>query len=157
MATATCSPRAEVTTEGRQLTPRGGEPPTVSWPDRGSRVRHFGRGASYPLHMAVPDPKVLLGRKKYGREEYVQDMLAALIVGGDPPRWNVPSIPTERGGALLTAIARPATTDWEPPGGGLPTFVNEFELRRRHEDEVSGWPDFAAIWPSAVFVIELKT
>jgi hypothetical protein len=44
--------------------------------------------------MVLPDPHELRQRKKYGREEYVQELLAALIVGDTPPRWNMPALPT---------------------------------------------------------------
>ena len=62
--------------------------------------------------MTVPDAATLLGRKKYGREEYVQDILAALIVGGDPPRWNVRTTPTARGSAFVTDVVNLAMPGW---------------------------------------------
>jgi hypothetical protein len=101
--------------------------------------------------MSIPEPDSLLRRKRYGREEYVQDLLAALIVGGDPPRWNTPAHPTQRGTQLLATIAR------ESPTGDPLAFFNEFELVRRRESEVSGWPDFATVSADKLVMIELKT
>src|SRR4051812_24342175 len=101
--------------------------------------------------MSLPEPDSLLRRKRYGREEYVQDLLAALVVGGEPPRWNSPAHPTQRGAELLATIAG------ESPTGDPPVFFNEFELQRRRESEVSGWPDFATISSDTLVMIELKT
>jgi hypothetical protein len=36
-------------------------------------------------------------------------------------------------------------------------FVNEFGLKARRDDEISGWPDFASVWPDALVMIELET
>lgn len=63
----------------------------------------------------------------------------------------MPALPTVRGAQLLTALAGGKA------GAGELQFVNEFELKARHDDEMAGWPDFAAVWPDALVMIELKT
>jgi hypothetical protein len=105
--------------------------------------------------MGCPDPIELRARKRYGREEYVQDLLACLIVAGDAPRWNTPTLPTSRGRRLLADIAAHAGVKLDE--GAPLMFVNEFELLRRHESELSGWPDFAIVCPDRLILIELKT
>jgi hypothetical protein len=106
--------------------------------------------------MTVPDARTLLSRKRYGREEYVQDILAALIVGADPPRWNVAATSTLRGAAFFTDLVNLATSGWVTTEASF-EFVNEFELQRRDEAEVSGWPDFAGVWSDSLALVELKT
>lgn len=105
--------------------------------------------------MAVPAPDELRQRHTYWREGYVQDLLAALIIGAEPPKWNTPAIPTERGWRflddLLEAFGCPAV------GRDGARFYSEFELPRRHDDEVSGWPDFAVLSEQRLMVVELKT
>ncbi len=45
-----------------------------------------------------------LALSDWGREEYLQRLVTTLIVGGDPPRWNTPSRPTEQGQRFLQPL-----------------------------------------------------
>lgn len=103
--------------------------------------------------MPCPDPERLRARKRYGREEYVQEMLACLIVGGEPPKWNQSVRATARGERLLRHIASRADLEMAQDA----YFVNEFELLRRADGYPSGWPDFGFYTDTELLLIELKT
>jgi hypothetical protein len=64
--------------------------------------------------------------------------------------------PTERGWRFLDDLFRSCGWPAEDQKSHA-QFFSEFELPRRHEDEVSGWPDFAVRSPTRLAIIELKT
>lgn len=100
-------------------------------------------------------PDDLLRRLKIGREEAMQRLITSLIVGGRYPRWNQRSRATAEGSRFLRALySRSFGTDW--PGDDF-EFVDEFELRARHDAEKGGAPDWAAVWPDRLWLIELKS
>lgn len=105
------------------------------------------------------DPQELWRRLKLGREEYLQRLITTLIVGGQPPPWNVPRPPSEQGVAflrLLDGLAHGERADWDAwvrPD----VFVDEYLLPKVEESAPNGWPDWAALWPDRAWVIELKT
>lgn len=105
------------------------------------------------MDMGCPDPAELRQRKRYGREEYLQDLLACLIVGGNAPRWNQPVRASERGERFLRHVAQLTGLAMKAPDA---LFVNEFELPRLNEGEPSGWPDFAFYSNDELLIIELK-
>jgi hypothetical protein len=106
--------------------------------------------------MGVPDAAELRARRKYGREGFVQDCLAALVVGGWPPKWNVPTAPTARGVAFLRRLACEAARVAIEPSVAV-DFVKECQLPARTPEEESGWPDYGVLWPGGLLLIELKT
>lgn len=99
--------------------------------------------------------RTVLTRRKLGREESLQLVLTTLIVGGTYPQWGTRNKPTERGAEFLRRLH--ALVFGKDPGSPCDVFVDEFELPRRHQDERSGWPDWAVLWPERVWMIELKT
>ncbi|MEV4365780.1 hypothetical protein AB0J71_01845 [Nonomuraea sp. NPDC049637] len=103
----------------------------------------------------MEDPLHLLGRLRLGREEYCQRLLTMLIVAGPYPPWNSRSRPSPQGARFLRSLDELSfgQGDWRTP----PLFVDEFELRPRHDDEQGGAPDYAALWPDRLWMIELKT
>jgi hypothetical protein len=102
----------------------------------------------------LDDPDQLWHHTKLGREEYMQRLLATLILGEEARGWNVRRSPSERGAAFLRELHRThhAGTPEEPP-----IFVDEFELPARHDAEKAGWPDHGVEWPERLFMIELKS
>jgi hypothetical protein len=93
-------------------------------------------------------------RPSFGREEYMQRLLASLILGEAASGWNRPRPPSDLGAGFireLHGLCFDATPDAQP------VFVDEFELPARTDSERSGWPDHAAIWPERLFLIEPKT
>ncbi|MFG1708556.1 hypothetical protein ACFLIM_35685 [Nonomuraea sp. M3C6] len=105
--------------------------------------------------VAIENPLHLLGRLRLGREEYCQRLLTMLIVGGPYPRWNRRTRPSPQGAAFLRSLDELSfgPTEWNGP----PLFVDEFELRPRHDDEQGGAPDYAVLWNERLWMIELKT
>jgi hypothetical protein len=106
--------------------------------------------------MPLPDPAVLQARRRHSREECIQDLLASLIVGGPPPRWNTPATPSPRGHQFLHLFAGQEASGNGPSPTDDVRFYNEFELPRRHDTEAAGWPDFAVLTPDRLTLIELK-
>jgi hypothetical protein len=102
----------------------------------------------------LSEPASLWATTRLGREEYVQKLLATLVLGEEARGWNVPRPASERGAEFLRAL-HAATFDGTPDAD--PVFVDEFELPARTRDERAGWPDHAVIWPDRLFIIELKT
>jgi hypothetical protein len=104
-------------------------------------------------------PRELWRRLKLGREEYLQRLITTLIVGGDPPAWNVPQTPSWQGQLFLRLLD--GLAHGEPPGRqastGADVFVDEYLLPKIEESARNGWPDWAVLWPDRVWVIELKT
>ncbi|SDM25262.1 hypothetical protein SAMN05421869_13917 [Nonomuraea jiangxiensis] len=103
----------------------------------------------------MEDPLHLLGRLRLGREEYCQRLLTMLIVGGPYPPWNSRSRPSPRGAWFLRSLDELSfgQSGWRTQ----PLFVDEFELRPRHDDEQGGAPDYAVLWADRLWMIELKT
>ncbi len=101
------------------------------------------------------NPAALLGRLRLGREEYCQRLLTMLILGGSYPRWNTPSAPTPQGTRFLQAVDERCfgKYSWHTE----PSFVDEFELPKRHDGEAGCAPDYAVLWPDRVWLVELKT
>lgn len=106
--------------------------------------------------MGCPDPDQLRARFRSGREEFLQLLIASLVVGDTPPKWNQPSAVTDRGRQWLTDLIAIAGLPAPSPRDEM-SFVNEFELPRRHDAETAGWPDYAVLYPGALLLIELKT
>lgn len=100
------------------------------------------------------DPDGLWRSTGLGREEFVQKLLSTLIVGHERHRWNVPETPSERGLQFLNALVG---AYFEGLVLEDPSFVDEYEFPRRHDDERSGWPDQAVVTPDLLVLIELKT
>ncbi|MDP8929645.1 MAG: hypothetical protein M3O70_13995 [Actinomycetota bacterium] len=102
----------------------------------------------------LQDPDRLWHTTGLGREEFVQRLLSTLVFGHARHRWNTPGPPSERGREYLSGLAGEYL-------GGLSVFeaqfVDEFELPRRHDDELAGWPDQAVIAREALLLIELET
>ncbi len=97
----------------------------------------------------------LLRRLKVGREEAMQRLITSLIVGGRYPRWNERSRSTPAGAHFLRLLhARSFGEPW--PGDDF-RFVDEFELRARHDLEMGGAPDWAVLWDDRLWLIELKS
>jgi hypothetical protein len=87
-------------------------------------------------------PETLWATTRLGREEFVQKLLATLILGEAVRGWNVPRPPSDRGATFLRAL-HAAAFDGTPDAD--PIFVDEFELPARITDERAGWPDHAVI------------
>jgi hypothetical protein len=102
----------------------------------------------------LDDPDRLWHTKKLGREEYMQRLLASLILGEAASGWNRPRPPSDRGAAFIRQLHG---LRFEGTPEAPPVFVDEFELPARTDSERSGWPDHAAVWPERLFLIELKT
>lgn len=105
--------------------------------------------------MTIEDPIHLLGRLRLGREEYCQRLLTMLIVGGPYPRRNSRTHPSPQGARFLRSLDELSfgRSEWNGP----PLFVDEFELRPRHDDEQGGAPDYAVLWTERLWMVELKT
>lgn len=104
-------------------------------------------------------PRELWSRLKLGREEFLQRILTTLIVGGDPPAWNVARMPSEQGLRFLHLLD--ASAHGEAMNGVAVAdpnaFVDEYLLPKVEESSANGWPDWAVLWTDRVWVIELKT
>lgn len=100
------------------------------------------------------NPDLLWQQTRLGREEYVQRLLAALVLGAPTTTWNARATPTARGAEFLQRLH---AGSFEKTPTADPIFVDEFELPSRHEDEKAGWPDHGVEWPDRLFLIELKT
>lgn len=100
------------------------------------------------------NPDLLWQQTRLGREEYVQRLLAALILGAPTTRWNKPEEPTPRGAEFLRRLHARSFADTPSDD---PIFIDEFELPSRHDAEHAGWPDHGVDWPGRLFLIELKT
>ena len=104
----------------------------------------------------MEDPLHLLRRLRLGREEYCQRLLTMLILNGPYPRWNSRTRPSPDGVRFLRSLDELSfgRGTWDGPP---PLFVDEFDLRRRNEDEQGGAPDYAVLWDERLWMIELKT
>lgn len=102
--------------------------------------------------MPLPNPVVVRERTP-SREEFVEYLLACLILGDEPPGQNRPSRPSERGAHLLANLAR-CSFDQNWPGD--PEFSWEFRLPAI-DGYKEGWVDLAVRYPDALYLIELKT
>ncbi|MBA3652564.1 MAG: hypothetical protein H0W70_00030 [Actinobacteria bacterium] len=103
----------------------------------------------------LPDPAELAERlAKCGREALVQQMLASMILGYEPRKWNERCALPHDGAAFVARLEALAFGAAAPRPG---QFVNEFELPSREPTEKAGWPDFAVLWPTRALMIELKT
>jgi hypothetical protein len=105
--------------------------------------------------VTIEDPLHLLARMRLGREEYCQRLLTMLIVDGPYPRWNSRNRPSPKGARFLRLLDELSfgQSEWT----SQPLFVDEFELRPRHDDEQGGAPDYALLWDDRLWMIELKT
>jgi hypothetical protein len=105
--------------------------------------------------MEWEDPVELLGRLRLGREEFLQRLLATLIVGGTYPRWNTRSTPTPQGAHFLRRLDELSFGVAAP--AGTQVFVDELDLAPRSGAEPGGAPDWAVISQTRLWLIELKT
>lgn len=96
-------------------------------------------------------------RLALGREEYLQRLITTLIAGGDPPPWNTPRPPSERGSRFLRLLDDAAHADGSRQTAEPEVFVDEFLLPKLEETAQNGWPDWAALWQDRIWIIELKT
>jgi hypothetical protein len=103
---------------------------------------------------ALPEPAQLRGR--LGREEFAQKLLTCLILGRLEHGWNILRKPSADGALFLRGLHASAFGDDSAPDD-IPGFVDEFELPQRAETEPSGWPDYGVVWPTRLFLVELKT
>jgi len=104
-------------------------------------------------------PDNLWRRLKLGREEFLQRLITTLIVGGEAPRWNTPSEPSEQGRGflrLLDDLAHGEASDLDETGQA-DAFMDEYLLPKLEALAQNGWPDWAVLWTDRVWVIELKT
>lgn len=99
-------------------------------------------------------PDDLWRSTRMGREQVIQRALSTLIIGHCNFRGNRPEPPCRRGVTFLTELMANAF-DLELPVGI--EFIEELELPRRHDDEMSGYPDHAIIAAGLLVLIELKT
>ncbi|WP_396454492.1 hypothetical protein, partial [Actinomadura sp.] len=92
---------------------------------------------------------------KLGREEYCQRLLTMLILDGPYPPWNSRNEPSTKGVEYLSALDALCfgTAEWS----ARPTFVDEFELAKRNDEEAGAAPDHALMWEDRLWMIELKT
>ncbi|MFL6072425.1 MAG: hypothetical protein ACJ73S_03410 [Mycobacteriales bacterium] len=104
--------------------------------------------------VAYENPVTLLSRLKLGREEYLQRLLTALVVGGAYPKWNSRNQPSPAGLRYLRLLDERCFGG--PAWPGEPTFVDEFDLPPIEADDRGGAPDQAALWPDRLWLIELK-
>jgi hypothetical protein len=103
----------------------------------------------------MEDPDELLARLRLGREEYCERLLTMLILGGDSPRWNVRSHPSDTGRRFLTELDRLSFGTAGDLRHGA--FIDEFDLAKRPGDLVGGAPDYAVLTPGRLWLIELET
>ena len=103
---------------------------------------------------SFPEPEQLRGR--LGREEFTQRLLTCLVLGRLERGWNITRTPSSAGALFLRDLHASAFGDDSAPED-VPGFVDEFELPQRTETEPSGWPDYGVVWPSRLFLVELKT
>lgn len=98
--------------------------------------------------MLPDDPAQLIAGKDYGPEGTAQRYLTALLIGAPHYGYNK-SWPLSERGVLFTRLLHEAT--FGPAPEDDPRFVNELEFRDRTAVD-HGW-----LWPSLVFLVELKT
>ncbi|MDQ4085900.1 MAG: hypothetical protein M3165_08800 [Actinomycetota bacterium] len=103
---------------------------------------------------SLPEPAQLRG--SLGREEFTQRLLTCLILGRFERGWNVSRQPSSAGALFLRDLHASAFGDDSAPDD-IPAFVDEYELPQRAETEPSGWPDYGVVWPTRLFLVELKT
>ncbi len=104
-------------------------------------------------------PEDLWRRLRLGREEFLQRLITTLVVGGDPPPWNEPRMPSPQGVQFLQELDGLAHRGESAKVGTPPpdAFVDEYLLPKLDESAQNGWPDWAVLWAHRVWVIELKT
>ena len=100
-------------------------------PRAGSVDASAGRGVGGAIYAANmwESPEELWRRLKLGREEFLQRMLTTLIVGGDPPPWNVARTPSEQGVRflhLLDVLAHGEAPKMQP-APDPDAFVDEYQ------------------------------
>jgi hypothetical protein len=103
----------------------------------------------------VDDPRSLLASPAIGRTEYLQRLLASLLIGGPYPAWNSHLPPSEDGVRFLAELDRSAFDGrgWtEPPLA----VVSMLDLPRRHDGEPGAGPDLAVLWPQRVWLLVLS-
>ncbi len=105
--------------------------------------------------MDLESPQALLTRLNLGREEYCQRLLTMLILDAPYPPWNNARQVSPRGATFLADLDELSFGDHSRTTPT--TFVDEFELLRRHENEKTGGPDWAIVWDDRLWMIELKT
>lgn len=98
---------------------------------------------------------MLIGRLKLGREEYCQRLLTMLIIGAPYPRWNTLSSVSPKGRMFLEALDELSfgSSAWSDGA----SFIDEFDMPRRHEFERGCAPDYALLSGNRLWLIELKT
>jgi hypothetical protein len=96
----------------------------------------------------LDDPDLLWHSTGLGREEYVQRLLATLVLGAPATGWNVPRRPSERGAGFLRRLHASRFSDTPSQA---PVFIDEFELPARHDGERAEWPDHGVDWRRSVY------
>ena len=118
-------------------------------------------GLTRTLTSMWESPEDVWRRLNIWREEYLQRLMTTLIVGGDPPPWNTPRIPSSQGLTflrMLDELAHGAADHDDLVSGSHPEkFVDEYLLPKLEETAPNGWPDWAVLWSDRLWVIELKT
>lgn len=104
-------------------------------------------------------PTALWQRLKLGREEYLQRLVTTLILDGEAPPWNAPRSPGEAGRRFLRLLDETAHgRQTQARIAGAPDcFVDEYLLPRIDEGAAKGWPDWAVLCRTRLWVIELRT
>ena len=80
-----------------------------------------------------------------------------LIIGDAYPRWNAVSQTSTNGLEFLNRLY--LLSFGRPPSGSLDgcSFIDEFDLPARRDDERGGAPDYAVLTATLLWMIELKT
>jgi len=96
----------------------------------------------------------LVEHTRLGREEVAQRLLTSLILGDRYPANDRRTTPSPAGVDFLRRLhGRALGRPW--PGKDM-YFVDELRLGPRHPGEDACWPDQAVIWPTHIWLIELK-
>jgi hypothetical protein len=104
--------------------------------------------------MALPNPIIERERKKHTREGFAQYLLASLILGEGPKKWNTPYQMWPCGRKIAADLCAKAFDD--PAGAGDGRFYWEFRLEAPGSPG-GRWPDLAIRTEDRLILFELKT